>query len=144
MSRFLQRVRSASGVTIIEITLVLTATMALAAALAPTLASVIQDARQTVAIQYALDLSIAINNAVANISFPEFKTDGDGKGGDDTVRLLVSDGDIPDGCTVSVTDGCGVRRRRRRRRKRAGSVPCSRSAFAPAAFSGSSTFSTTT
>lgn len=102
------RLRSVSGLTMIEVTLMLTATVTLVAGLAPTLSSVILDAQVTSATTYMADMKTAILACLADISFAEFKVDGDGKGGDDVVRLLVSDGDIPSECGVSTTDGCGT------------------------------------
>jgi len=96
------------GMTLIETTIVLVATAVLVAALAPVAAAALTDARIAAATTYATNLATAINNAVSDISFPEFKVDGDGKGGDDVVRMLVSDGDTPDQCNVSTTDGCGT------------------------------------
>lgn len=108
MSRIVNRLRSACGLTILEVVLMMTVSMAIVAGLMPTLADVVQDARITAANDYMADLRTAILNCIADISFPEFKVDGDGKGGDDVVRMLVSDGDIPTACNVSVTDGCGA------------------------------------
>ena len=96
------------GLTLIETTLVLVATAVLVAALTPAAAAALTDARIAAATTYATSLATAINNFVTDNGFPEFKVDGDGKGGDDVVRMLVSDGDIPDQCNVSLTDGCGA------------------------------------
>jgi hypothetical protein len=105
-SRF--ALRSTSGITILEITILLTVTMALVGALAPAVSAFLRDARIATATAYMAQMKTAILDCLDDISFPEFKVDGDGKGGDDRVRLLVSDGDIPQVCNVSVTDGCGV------------------------------------
>jgi hypothetical protein len=102
------RVRSASGLTLLEVTLMLTMTLAIVAALAPSVGAVVQSARTTRATDDMADLKTAILACISDIGFPEFKVDGDGKGGGDTVDLLVSDGDTPTACGASAVDGCGA------------------------------------
>jgi hypothetical protein len=102
------RVRSASGLTLLEVTLMLTMTMALVAALAPSVGAVVQTARITRATDDMTDLKTGILACLSDIGFADFKVDGDGKGGGDTVDLMVSDGDTPSECGASATDGCGA------------------------------------
>lgn len=96
-----------SGLTLIEVTLMLVATTAIVAALSRPMAAVLQDVRVAAATTYMTQLRDAILNCLDDIGFPEFKVDGDGKGkGDDRLLMLVSDGDIPS-CNAAATDGCG-------------------------------------
>lgn len=108
MTTIWMRLRSASGLTLLEITLMLTMILAIVGALAPSLGAVVRSARVTRATEDMADLKTAILACLSDISFPEFKVDGDGKGKGDGVDMLVGDGDIPSECGASATDGCGA------------------------------------
>ena len=83
------RLRTHRGITILEITLLLTVTTALVGALTPAVAAFIQDARIATATAYMAQLKTAILASLSDIGFPEFKVD-----------------DTPT-CNASATDGCG-------------------------------------
>jgi hypothetical protein len=85
--------RSEAGVTLLEVTLMLTATAALMAALAPTVSSTIRHGEIAVATQAMTDIQTQVLDALTDLNYNAFTVDGVKNGTE--VRMLVSDGDIP-------------------------------------------------
>jgi hypothetical protein len=93
---FRLRVRSAEGVTLIEIAVVLIATAALIGALAPSVAATVRHAEiaaATTTMTAIKDAIIGPNQALDNMNFTRFTING--LSGGTQVRRLVSDGDVP-------------------------------------------------
>jgi type II secretory pathway pseudopilin PulG len=88
-----QRLRLARGITILEVTLMLTATTALAAALMPTLTATIQHAEAATATAAMTDIRTQVLAMLNDVNFNSFTITGTPGGTD--VEILVSDGDIP-------------------------------------------------
>ena len=90
MSRHLRR---AAGITLIEVTLMLTATTALVAALVPTLTTTIQHAEIAQATTAMTEIQTQTLAMLNEINFNSFTITG--TSGGTHVEILVSDGDIP-------------------------------------------------
>jgi hypothetical protein len=88
-----QRLRTARGITMLEVTLMLTATMAVAAALMPTLTATIQHAETTAALTAMTDIQTQVLDMLNDVNFNSFTITG--TSGGTHVEILVSDGDIP-------------------------------------------------
>lgn len=91
----MNRIRLASerGVTLVEVSMMLIATLAILGALAPTLSAVIRRAETTAATTAMTDLSNQVLNFLTDTGFSYFTVNGQSTG--TQVELLVSDGDIP-------------------------------------------------
>jgi hypothetical protein len=87
------RLRAARGITLFEVTLMLTATTALVAALMPTLTAAIRHAEVTVATSAMADIQAQVLEMLDDLNFNSFTIDG--TPGGTAVEILVSDGDIP-------------------------------------------------
>jgi type II secretory pathway pseudopilin PulG len=98
------RCRGERGVTLIEVTLMLVVTAAIAGALAPVISETRRHAEITRAQTDMTAIVSALNTALTEMGFVRFSIDGAGNG--TQVELLVSDGDIPRECTATPT-GCG-------------------------------------
>lgn len=90
------RFRSERGVTLIEITIVLTVVAILTAAASPIASRTVERSRLSRAVEDARAISTAVSNYVldASATFRQPHADGNA-GGSAEVDLLVSDGDIP-------------------------------------------------
>jgi len=82
-----------AGISLLEVTLMLTATAALMAALAPTLTATIRNGEIAVATQAMTDIQAQVLTALADLNYNAFTIDGVKNGTE--VQMLVSDGDIP-------------------------------------------------
>lgn len=89
----MRQLRSAIGITLFEVMLMLTATSALVAALMPTLTATIAHAETTVATATMTDISTQVLEMLNDVSFNNFTITG--TSGGTLVEILVSDGDIP-------------------------------------------------
>lgn len=87
------RTRGERGVTMIEVTVMLTAAVLLAGALAPSVTATIQQAANTRAATDMADIAGQALEALDDLSYGGFTVDGAKNG--TRVRLLVSDGDTP-------------------------------------------------
>jgi len=91
------------GVTLIEVALVLTVTVAIVGALAPTLAAVVRNAETTAANTAMTNLKNQIITMISTdlgpIGYSYFTINGTTTG--TQVQLLVSDGDIPRDCSAT-------------------------------------------
>jgi hypothetical protein len=87
------RLRAACGITLFEVTLMLTATTALVAALMPTLTATIAHAETTLAATAMTDVQTQVLQMLNDVNFNSFTIDG--TAGGTHVEILVSDGDIP-------------------------------------------------
>jgi hypothetical protein len=99
------RLRTDSGVTLIEASILMTLTAVLVAALAPAMAATLQDTRTTRAFTDMLGISIALNQALADTARARFTIDGS-NAASRQVDLLVSDGDTPI-CDAATSTACG-------------------------------------
>jgi len=81
------------GITLFEVTLMLTATTALVAALMPTLTSTIRHAEIAVATTTMTDIQTQVLEMLNDVNVNSFTIDG--TSGGTHVEILVSDGDIP-------------------------------------------------
>jgi type II secretory pathway pseudopilin PulG len=90
----MNRFPSERGLTLLEVTFMITLLAALAAAMAPTLAVTVQSARAARALLDAQKIRDAINNFKVN-GFTIFTSNGTQLAGNQ-VEFLYSDGDIPD------------------------------------------------
>jgi type II secretory pathway pseudopilin PulG len=87
------RLDAARGITMLEVTLMLTATTALAAALVPTLTATIAHAETTLALSAMTDIQTQVLEMLDDVNFNSFTITG--TSGGTHVEILVSDGDIP-------------------------------------------------
>ena len=88
-----QRLRTARGMTMLEVALLLTATSALAAALMPTLTATIRHAEIATATAAMTDIETQIWAMLNDVNFNSFTITG--TAGGTHVEILVSNGDIP-------------------------------------------------
>jgi hypothetical protein len=87
------RLKTALGITLFEVALMLTATSALVAALMPTLTATIQHAEIATATTAMTDIQTQVLEMLDDMNFNSFTITGTSGGTD--VEILVSDGDIP-------------------------------------------------
>jgi hypothetical protein len=87
------RLKTALGITLFEVALMLTATSALVAALMPTLTETIQHAEIATATTAMTDIQTQVLEMLDDMNFNSFTITGTSGGTD--VEILVSDGDIP-------------------------------------------------
>jgi hypothetical protein len=85
--------RDDRGLTLFEVTLLLTVTTALVAAMAPTLTSTIRHAETAAATAAMTDISVQVLEVLDDIGYADFTVDG--VESSTQVEMLVSDGDIP-------------------------------------------------
>jgi type II secretory pathway pseudopilin PulG len=98
-------VRAEAGLTLIEVSMLMTLTAVLMAALAPTMAATLQDTRTTRAITDMTNISLALNQALGDTGRSRFTIDGSNSASRQ-VELLVSDGDTP-ACDATTSTACG-------------------------------------
>lgn len=89
-----RRLHNQRGITLIEVTIMLAATLVIIGALAPTLASTVHNARNTAALDYMTDIQTAIVAAMDDMQVKIFTFDGSNNTSR-IVYLLVTDGDTP-------------------------------------------------
>jgi type II secretory pathway pseudopilin PulG len=87
------QLRSARGITLLEVALMLTATTALAAALMPTFTETVRHAETTAAVTAMTDIQTQVLDMLGDVSVNSFTIDG--SSGGTQVEILVSDGDVP-------------------------------------------------
>lgn len=98
-----RRVDGEAGLTLLEVALVLTVSMAVMAALMPTLSATVRDARNARALLDTQNIVTAMSAMAGDRLSSNFTFDGSTLAAS-KVSLLVSDGDMPSACTAAT--GC--------------------------------------
>jgi hypothetical protein len=84
---------AADGLSLIEVAILLTATLAIAGALAPSVTATVRNAQTSTATTVMGQIATQVQQALSDMNYNNFTTDGQKNG--PKVNLLVSDGDIP-------------------------------------------------
>ena len=98
---------SETGMTLIEVSLIVIVTLVMVAALTPSVAATISKTQTTRATTDMTTIATQLSTALTEMGFVRFTVTGTGAGVASSVELLVSDGDIPQDCTAAPT-GCGA------------------------------------
>jgi Tfp pilus assembly protein PilE len=94
LSAVARRAKAERGVTLIEVTVMLVATLMIAGVLAPAVASVVRNARGAAALAYMNDINSALVAIFDDMQMKQFTYDGTNQSSK-AVWLLVTDGDTP-------------------------------------------------
>ena len=95
-----------AGITVFEVTLVLTVTAIMVAALTPAVAATLSKTKIARATTDMTNIATQLTTALTDMGLVRFTITGTGGGGATSTELMVSDGDIPVECTAAPT-GCG-------------------------------------
>lgn len=97
----MRRLKPQTGMTLVEVTLMLIISMAIIGALAPAVAATIRRAETVAATNAMTDIRNQVIKVLDDVNYHTFTINGESNGTD--VEMLVSDGDTPSGCTAGTT-----------------------------------------
>lgn len=91
----MRRVSSEQGLTLIEVSILIVATLAIVGALAPSIAAVVLRAETVTATTTLSQIDQAIESALGDMGYTYMNSDGVKNNAGSRVNLIVGDGDIP-------------------------------------------------